>query len=218
MRRKPNLLPRLARCAEYILPASEAPRGAWLKAFSRDSALPEFNELRAELGCGKGLFICETAKTSPSALFIGVERVADAAVVAAERALDAGLQNVRFVIDDVSCLPTVFAPGELSLLYINFCDPWPGKKRAKRRLTADGYLTLYREALAAGGEIRLKTDNTELFDFSLERFNALGFILSDITRDLHGGGAEGAIMTDYERKFHSQGGRICACTATAGAE
>ncbi|MDR0446631.1 MAG: tRNA (guanosine(46)-N7)-methyltransferase TrmB [Oscillospiraceae bacterium] len=222
MRRKPNLMPRLANCSEYIIPAADAHCGAWLEVFS------DCNELRAELGCGKGRFLSETARANPRVLFIGIERVADAAVVAAERARDAGLRNVRFIIDDVACLPTVFAPRELSVIYINFCDPWQGKKRAKRRLTSDGYLALYKNALSPNGEIRFKTDNTELFDFSLERFDALGFTTGVVTRDLHRAGGDDddtispadtrlgemrAVMTDYEEKFYSQGVRICACTA-----
>ncbi|MDR2421366.1 MAG: tRNA (guanosine(46)-N7)-methyltransferase TrmB [Oscillospiraceae bacterium] len=222
MRRKSNLPLRLARCAEYIIPAPEAPRGGWTDAFPNAAPASGFRALHAELGCGKGLFIGGAASAAADVLFVGIERVADAAVVAAERAREAGLRNVRFIIDDVSCLPTVFAPGELGLVYINFCDPWPGKKRAKRRLTSDGYLSLYADALAPGGEIRFKTDSAELFGFSLERFKASGFALSGITRDLHGETGEGvpsaagsfAVMTDYERKFHSQGVKICACAAT----
>lgn len=209
MRRKPNLLPRLARCSERMLSAAEAPRGEWLSAF------PGFDAVHAELGCGKGLFIRASAKAYPRTLFVGIERVADALVIAAERVTDSELRNVRLMLEEAACLPSVFAPGELSRLYINFCDPWPGKKRAKRRLTSDSFLALYKTVLAPGGDIRFKTDNTALFDFSLERFEALGFALSDITRDLHGeDGSIGVIMTDYETKFHSQGVKICACTAT----
>ncbi|MDR2501754.1 MAG: tRNA (guanosine(46)-N7)-methyltransferase TrmB [Oscillospiraceae bacterium] len=198
MRKKPNLLPRMERCAHMAVSTPEALRGAWRGMF------PGFRELRLELGCGKGKFICEFAAAEPDTLFLGLEKVPDALVVAMERAARENLPNVRFISRDAARLTELFAPGEVSRMYINFCDPWPGKKRAKRRLTSPGFLALYRETLAPGGEIRFKTDNLPLFEYSLETFSQCGFSLSEVTRDLHGGGVA-EIMTDYEAKFHAQG-------------
>ncbi len=113
---------------------------------------------------------------------------------------------------DAARLGEVFAPGEVSRIYINFCDPWPGSRHAKRRLTAPSFLKLYAEALAPGGEIRFKTDNLPLFDWSLETFEAEGWEVSEVTRDLHADGPRG-IMTDYEAKFYAEGKPICRCVA-----
>jgi tRNA (guanine-N7-)-methyltransferase len=206
MRHKPNLIPRLERCAEYIIQQPTELFGAWRAAF------PNIDEIHVELGCGKGRFTCETAKTETKTLLLGVERVPDAAVVAAERAMAAELGNARFIINDVTLLPSVFAAGEVSRVYVNFCDPWPGKKRAKRRLTSDGFLALYKGFLPRGGEIHLKTDNSDLFEYSLERFADCGFELGEVMRDLHADGVHG-IVTDYEEKFHAQGVKINRCVA-----
>jgi tRNA (guanine-N7-)-methyltransferase len=206
MRHKPNLIPRLEKCADCIIQQPTELFGKWRATF------PTFDAVHIELGCGKGRFTCETAKNGANTLLIGVERVPDAAVVAAERAMAAELGNVRFIINDVTLLPSVFAPGEVSRIYINFCDPWPGKKRAKRRLTGDGFLALYRGFLPQGGEIHFKTDNADLFEYSLERFAACGFELGEVTRDLHAAGVRG-FMTDYEEKFHVQGVKINRCIA-----
>jgi tRNA (guanine-N7-)-methyltransferase len=205
MRRKPNLIPRMERCGEVLIKNPAERRGRWTEAF------PEYGELRLELGCGKGRFTCETALSEPDALVIGVERVADALVVAMERAADAGISNARFLNVDASLLREYFAPREVSRVYINFCDPWPGSKREKRRLTSPGFLRVYRDILAPGGEIHFKTDNVPLFEYSLETFADCGFELFDITRDLHGG--VGGVMTDYEVKFVSQGVLINRCVA-----
>ncbi|MDR0839724.1 MAG: tRNA (guanosine(46)-N7)-methyltransferase TrmB, partial [Oscillospiraceae bacterium] len=164
MRRKPNLLPRLERAAAYQIALPEQFRGRWGAQF------PDFRAIHLELGCGKGRFTCETALQTPETLLLGVERVPDAAVVALERAQAAALPNARFLLCDVTALPSIFDAGEVSRIYINFCDPWPGKKRAKRRLTSDGFLALYRALLPPGGEIHFKTDNSDLFEYSLDRF------------------------------------------------
>jgi tRNA (guanine-N7-)-methyltransferase len=141
-----------------------------------------------------------------------VERVPEALVVALERAVAAGLSNARFMNLDAARLADAFAPGEVSRIYINFCDPWPNKKRAKRRLTAEGFLRLYAELLTPGGEIHLKTDDAPLFDYSLDQLALCGYTLSEVTRDLHGGGVTG-VLTDYEVKFTQQGVPICRCVA-----
>ncbi len=211
MRKKPNLIPRMERCAAVLLAAPETLRGRWGQAF------PDYKELRLELGCGKGRFTCGEAAREPECLLLALEKVPDAMVVAMERVVEQGLGNVRFLERDAVCLPDLFVPGELSRLYINFCDPWPKSRDAKLRLTAPGFLRLYADALPVGGEIWFKTDNTPLFDWSIERFREEGWALSEITHDLHRNGPVG-VMTDYEAKFYEQGMKINRLVATRTAD
>ncbi len=206
MRKKPNLIPRMERCAAVLETAPETQRGTWL------ACAPGCTQVRAELGCGKGRFTAEVAAQEPNVLLCAVERVADAMVVAMERVCAADLRNVRFLCQDAARLKDFFAPGELSRIYINFCDPWLHKRHHKRRLTAPSFLALYRTVLAPQGEIWFKTDNTDLFEWSLEQFAACGWELREVTRDLHAGGPVG-IMTDYEAKFYDKGVPICRCVA-----
>lgn len=209
MRKKPNLIPRMERCAEYLITDPEAWRGRWREKLSPNCAL------RLELGCGKGRFTCETAAAEPEVLFVAVERVPDAMVMAMERARDLGLRNVFFVDADAAGLPDFFAPGEVDRLYINFCDPWPTKRHAKRRLTHRNFLLKYRQVLPDRGEIHFKTDNAGLFAFSVEEFPAGGFQPTQVTDDLHRDGIQG-VMTDYEAKFHAMGTPIHRCVAVKG--
>ena len=217
MRRKPNREQRLERVSEYLIKEPEKLRGRWARE------LPGFCGLYVELGCGKGRFTCEMARLHPDILFIGVERVPDVILLAMERAQGEKLRNVRFIMNNVRILPDVFTNGEASRIYINFCDPWPGNRHVKRRLTSDEFLPLYRAALPENGEIHLKTDNVELFEYSLTRFAACGFELCEVTRDLHGvqsplempNDGEKAIMTNYEEKFHAMGTCINRCVAVA---
>lgn len=201
MRKKPNLIPRMERCAAVLESAPEERRGRWLRDFEG------FSELHLELGCGKGRFTADMAGQNPRVLFAAVEKVPDAMVVAMERVCDRGLKNVRFLDRDAANLPEMFAPGEVSRIYINFPDPWPKKKQFKRRLTAASFQRLYAEVLVPGGEIWFKTDNLPLFEWSLEELRAGGWELREVTNDLHADGISGT-MTDYEAKFHAQGVKI----------
>ena len=158
---------------------------------------------------------CELIQSEPGALLCAVEKVPDAMVVAMERVRDAGLTNVRFLDRDAVLLPEFFAPGEVSRIYINFPDPWPKKKQFKRRLTAPGFQKLYFDLLPPGGEVWLKTDNVPLYEWSLEQFQACGWTLKEVTRDLHEHGIQG-VMTDYEAKFHEQGVKINRLVAVRG--
>ena len=207
MRKKKNLIPRMERCAAYQVKDPYDRKGRWREL------LPGARELRVELGCGKGRFTAETAKAEPDVLFIAIERVPDAMVVAMERAEREGLRNVFFVDADVNQLPDFFDSGEVGRVYINFCDPWPKSNQAKRRLTHGNFLRLYRRVLAPGGEIHFKSDNEKLFAFSVEEFPRFGFTLSEVTDDLHAGGPKG-VMTDYEAKFFEQGVPIHRLVAT----
>ena len=207
MRKKKNLLPRMERCDRYLIRDPYDRRGHWREL------MPQARELRVELGCGKGRFTAETAAAEKDVLFLAVEMVPDAMVVAMERCRDAELKNVFFISANADQLPQFFVPGEVDRLYINFCDPWPKSNQAKRRLTHGRFLRLYREVLKMGGQIHFKTDNAPLFAFSCEEIPQFGFSLSEVTDDLHGHGICG-VMTDYEAKFHALGTPIHRLVAT----
>ena len=187
MRKKKNLLPRMERCGAYQIKDPYERKGRW------HDLMPEAKEIRVELGCGKGRFTVETAAAEPDVLLIAVEKVPDAMVVAMERAAKAELHNV--------------------FIYVNFCDPWPPKRQAKRRLTHGNFLKLYRKVLKDNGQIHFKTDNDPLFEWSIEEIPQFGFELSEVTRDLHANGQRG-VMTDYEAKFYAEGKNINRCVAT----
>ena len=207
MRKKKNLVPRMERCRERLIADPYAMPGRW------HSLMPEARELRVELGCGKGRFTAGIAQAEPDVLFIAVEKVPDAMITAVERIKSAGLTNVYFITADADQLPFFFQPGEIDRIYINFCDPWPTKRHAKRRLTHGNFLQIYRKVLKDGAQIHFKTDNQGLFEFSVEEFPQYGFALSEVTRNLHENGPLG-IMTDYEAKFYEQGQPINRCVAT----
>ena len=210
MRKRHNLEPRMEKCAELLIAEPSENRGKWREA------LPGFETLCVELGCGKGRFTAGTAASLPQSLLLAIEKVPDAMVVAMERARDQGLTNVRFLDIDAAKLAEVFAPGEVDRIYINFCDPWPKSRDAKLRLTAPGFLRLYADALRDGGEIHFKTDNTPLFDWSIGVFRDEGWTLSEVTHDLHAGGPVG-VMTDYEAKFVAEGMKINRLVAAKAA-
>ena len=207
MRKKPNLAARMERCAALLVRDPASMQGKWRELY------PDAKELRLEIGCGKGRFSAETARQNPDVLYIALERVPDAMIVAMERCQAQGLTNLFFIDGDAALLRDYFAPGEVDLLYINFCDPWPGVKHARRRLTHLQFLTLYRGILRDGGQIHFKSDNHDLFEWSLFQFPKAGFALSEVTRDLHSGGVCG-VMTDYEEKFHLTGIPINRCVGT----
>jgi len=203
MRRKPNLEPRIARCGHLLVTQPEDLCGHWLE----ESA---FNELHIELGCGKGRFTVEMAKSEPEILFIALEKTANVIVIALEHAAREGLQNVLFINELADNLTDYFVPGEVSRIYINFCDPWPANRHIKRRLTGQRFLEAYRNVLRCNGEIHFKTDDLPLFEFSLCEFEKCGFKLTEINRDLHKNGCTG-VMTDYESKFYEQSVPIYKC-------
>ena len=198
MRKKPNLGPRMERCAAVQITDPRALRGRWREAF------PGYDALHVEIGCGKGRFTADTAGQNPNVFLAAIEKVPDAMVVGMERVTDRGLTNVRFLDFDAKNLLEIFAPGEVSRIYINFPDPWKKARQKKRRLTWGAFLALYAQLLPLGGEIWFKSDNDPLFEWSLEQFEAQGWELRELTRDLHANGPVG-VMTDYEAKFHAEG-------------
>jgi len=166
MRRMRNLEPRMEKCAAYRITEPELKKGSWREL------MPECTALWVEVGCGKGKFTAETAQANPTVLMIAVERCREAMVVAMEKAKAMGLKNVFYIDMDVANMEEVFAAQEIDRLFINFPDPWPRKKNAKRRLTHRGFLDKYCQVVRTGGEFHFKTDNAPLFEFSVDEFSA----------------------------------------------
>lgn len=204
MRKMRNLEPRMAACAAYRIEDAAAHKALW-RALKSDCT-----QLWVEVGCGKGKFTAETAAANPDILLIAVERCREAVVVAMEKARAMSLTNVFYIDMDVANIEEIFAQGEIDRLFINFPDPWPRKKNAKRRLTHRNFLDKYCRVVKNNGEIHFKTDNAPLFEFSLEEFAACGLQVNHLTRNLHEHGIVG-IMTGYEEKFHNLGTPINRC-------
>ena len=199
-----NLESRMAACADLRITNPADFKGKWRSLKDGCAAL------WVEVGCGKGKFTAETAQANPDVLLIAVERCREAMVVAMEKAQAMGLKNVYYIDMDVANIEEIFAGSEIDRLFINFPDPWPRKKNAKRRLTHRGFLDKYCRVIKEGGEIHYKTDNAPLFEFSVEEFQACGLEVNNLTRDLHANGIVG-IMTGYEEKFHGLGTPINRC-------
>ncbi|MCL2378700.1 MAG: tRNA (guanosine(46)-N7)-methyltransferase TrmB [Defluviitaleaceae bacterium] len=162
------------------------------------------NPIHIEIGCGKGRFIAESSRLNPDVNFIAIEREDVILAAAARHSEESGACSLGFLLMDADMLLEIFRPGDISRLYLNFSDPWPGKKkRAKRRLTHEKYLVMY-EQLAIP-EMHFKTDNRMLFEYSIESLSSRQWQIKNVSLDLHKSGMEGNIMTEYEKKFSSMG-------------
>ena len=168
-------------------------------------------KLFVELGTGKGDFISQLAERNQDTYFMGLEMEATVVYAAARKVREKELTNVRLMVFDINNIETLFNEDEIDRLYINFCDPWPKKRHAKRRLTYIKFLEKYKRLLKPDGEIQFKTDNRGLFDFSLEQFELANAKVSEITFDLHADNPINNIETEYERKFSALGFPICRC-------
>lgn len=200
MRKKPNLDKRRQNCMN-IIPAEPANlRGKWKETYG-------FDRICVEIGCGKGRFITENARLDPQTLFIGIEREPNVFVMAAEKSIAGGLSNVLFMDIDAATLCDIFGDGEIDGIYLNFSDPWPKKKQAKRRLTHGDFLAKYDRVLCDDGFVFFKTDNSSLFEFSLNSMCEYGLKLRNITFDLAASGMDN-VVTEYEARFMEQGMNI----------
>jgi len=212
MRKKKNFTPRWEKASERLVSDPAARRGQWR------TPGPETAALHVELGCGKGGFLTACAKARPDILFVGLERVPEALLMAMEKAQADDLHNILFIDGDAVSLDDYFAPGEADSLFINFCDPWPPRKQAKRRLTHRDFLALYRRLLPPGRSLYFKTDNVPLFAFTLEELDAAGahvtFASADWHRDPAWPGTDH--MTEYEKRFSDLGVSICRLEAVWG--
>ena len=215
MRKKKHLEERLDLCADYMIDVPEGHMGDFRSLFpQKEGRDPKTCPLEMEIGCGKGAFIQELARRNPDTLFIAVEYCREALLLAVEKFAKSGLDNVLFLNADAAKLSEYFAPGEVDKIYLNFSDPWPKSRHAKRRLTAPGFLKVYETILKDGGCIRQKTDNVLLFESSLESYALCGWRTEDICRDLHASPeAKNNILTEYEINFSGKGFPIHAVTA-----
>ncbi|MCM3759587.1 tRNA (guanosine(46)-N7)-methyltransferase TrmB [Alkalihalobacillus oceani] len=207
LRHKPWASGELERHPEIVIPAPAEVKGKWKDIFRNDYPI------HVEVGTGKGKFVTGMSALHPDVNYIGIEKYDSVIITALERVKEAGRENVKLLKQDVSDLLDFFAEGEIDRIYINFTDPWPKKKHAKRRLTHEGFLQMYQKVLKPEGEIHFKTDNQKLFEFSLESFANYGMKLQQVSLDLHASDFEGNVMTEYEQKFSAKGMRIYRCEA-----
>ncbi|WP_314666741.1 tRNA (guanosine(46)-N7)-methyltransferase TrmB [uncultured Selenomonas sp.] len=205
LRRKPWIDTAILDYADFVTPLGgdwSQCAGAWTEAFGRIAPL------HVEIGVGKGDFLTELAARNPNVNYVGLEAQQGVLYFAARKAAARQLSNVRLLVFDAAHLTELFAPAEVDRIYLNFSDPWPKKRHAKRRLTSELFLERYRAVLKEDGELHFKTDNMGLFDYSLETMAAEGWQLSRVTHDLHALGETDNIMTEYECKFSARGAKI----------
>lgn len=181
--------------------------GKWAEIFGND------HPIHIEVGMGKGQFITTLARQNPKINYIGIEKYSSVLVRALEKidAMEEPISNIRFIRMDAENICSMFQKDEVSQIYLNFSDPWPKDRHAKRRLTSQAFLKRYDQILTPKGHVEFKTDNQDLFGFSLEQVDPAGWQLDAFTWDLHMDDVmnKGNVMTEYEQKFSSQGNPIC---------
>lgn len=182
----------------------EKNKGHWQELFPG-------KKLCLEIGCGKGRFLTGMAEIYPEKAFIGVETQHDIAYYPAKAIKENEIPNALVICANAEHLEDWFEPGEIKELYLNFSDPWPKARHAKRRLTHRSFLAKYEKLLGKGGHMRFKTDNRSLFDFSVEEFKEYGLEIIALSYDLHNSEYENAVQTEYEQKFSAKGTPINFC-------
>lgn len=194
---------------QYVFTEPEGMKGTWKEVFSND------NPIRIEIGMGKGKFISTLAQLNPDINYVGIEKYSSVLLRAVEKQDELQLPNLRFIRMDAEAITEVFGEGEVDRIYLNFSDPWPKDRHAKRRLTSRQFFARYDQMLKKTGRVEFKTDNKDLFDFSVEEVKEAGWILEECTYDLHNDARlnEGNVMTEYEKKFSEMGNPICKLIA-----
>lgn len=183
-------------------------KGRWRELFGNDCPI------HIEIGMGKGKFLLTLAQKHPEINYIGIEKFSSVLVRAVEKTEEFEGDNLRLIRMDAENLEEVFAEGEVSRIYLNFSDPWPKERHAKRRLTSTRFYGRYDHILAKDGQVIFKTDNRGLFDFSLEQTEEAGWKLCNYTFDLHHSEyAKENVMTEYETRFSTEGKPICRLVA-----
>ena len=167
--------------------------------------------IHLEIGMGKGKFIHTMAMEHPEINYLGIEKYSTVLLRAVQKMEAMELPNLKFLRMDAEEITQVFGPGEVDRIYLNFSDPWPKDRHAKRRLPSKEFLARYDQILAKDGWIEFKTDNRALFDFAVEELEPAGWKAKAVTYDLHADLAlmEGNVMTEYEEKFSAMGNPIC---------
>lgn len=179
--------------------------GTWKKIFGND------HPIHIEIGMGKGKFIHTMAKLHPEVNYVGIEKYSSVLLRAIQKMEQEELPNLKFLRMDAEDIATVFSSGEVDRIYLNFSDPWPKDRHAKRRLPSREFLARYDKILKQEGRLEFKTDNRQLFDFAVEELEPAGWKAKVITYDLHGDSdlMAGNVMTEYEEKFSALGNPIC---------
>lgn len=207
-RRKKGSDKKLLSFTDYVIKDDiENLKGKWSSKFENN------NPIHVEFGTGRGKFITTHAKNNPDINYIAMEIKEEVLLKAVEKAHEANLNNILFVWGNVNNILDYFEEKEISRVYVNFCDPWPKKRWAKRRLTHSSFLEKYDTILKDNGELHFKTDNRDLFEFSLNEIAASDWILKNISLDLAKNTEIENITTEYEDKFMSQGMQIYRCEA-----
>ena len=194
--------------SDFVIHDETGHKGRWQDVFGNSSPI------HIEVGMGKGQFITQLAKENPEINYIGIEKYSSVLLRAIEKRQEYDGRNLLFIRMDAEYIVDVFAKNEISRIYLNFSDPWPKDRHAKRRLTSKEYWARYNQFLVPDGRVIFKTDNVELFDFSLEQVEEAGWILENHTYDLQNSPfAQGNVMTEYEEKFTAKGNKICRLCA-----
>lgn len=201
MRRKKHLEERVGLCAEYLAAEPENYKGRWANTFGIGK-----DKLYLEIGCGKGKFIREKSKINQSGYYLAMEKITNVIVTAMETAKAEEIKNVKFINKDAENLTDYFAENELDGIYLNFSDPWKKRDQHHRRLTYKTFLDTYRQIIKPDAFIEFKSDNRDLFDFSVKSFRDNGYKIIRLTYDLHNSEfASDNIMTEYEINFSNKG-------------
>ncbi len=194
---------------KYVFTEPEGMKGTWKNVFGNS------NPVYIEIGMGKGVFITTLAAANPDINYVGIEKYSSVLLRAVEKQDELQLPNLRFIRMDAENINEVFGKDEVDRIYLNFSDPWPKDRHAKRRLTSRQFFARYDQMLKKDGRVEFKTDNRDLFDFSVEEVKEAGWILEECTYDLHNDERlnAGNVMTEYEKKFSEMGNPICKLIA-----
>lgn len=189
----------------YVVHEPDKQKGQWKHYFEND------NEIHIEIGMGKGQFLHSMAKRYPQINFIGIEKYSSVLLRAIQKMEEEEFPNLKFIRMDAEEITNVFGTNEIDKIYLNFSDPWPKDRHARRRLPSREFLARYNEILKTEGKLEFKTDNRKLFDFAVEELEPAGWKAEAISYDLHSNEQMmvGNIMTEYEEKFSSIGNPIC---------